>query len=407
MIRGPSRARRGAALAVVLAAVLALTVECAAQAKKEPERREELQRLKSRIDKLQRDLEKSEGTASEATDALRATEKTISEVNRTLSDLAAARREIDRDLAEIAAALAANRADSRNQQTLLEGMLRHQHQHGQTSGLRLLLEGKDLGEVERQMHYLGYVSKWRSRALARLKQNALELGELETSQKAKQKELEDNVASQRKLRTALQADKKSRQQLLTKVRADIARNKKEIGRLKRDEDRLTKLIDQLSKAIATHRNERKRDFPAEKIDDVADNALAGRAFESLKGRLKLPARGELRGRFGSPREAGGVTWKGLFIKTDASQTVRAVADGQVVFADWVRGFGNLLVIDHGGGYMSVYGNNESLLKNVGVRVTSGENVATAGSTGGASETGVYFELRHEGKPFDPMQWVAR
>jgi septal ring factor EnvC (AmiA/AmiB activator) len=406
VIAGRTGARwLGLALAVIALAVSPL--ESAAQAKKEPERREELQRLKSRIDKLQRDLEKSEGAATETTDALRETERSISEVNRTLTDLAAARRDIDRELADIAKQLTANRADTRAQQSLLEGLLRHQYQHGQTSGLRLLLEGKDLGEVERQMHYLGYVSQWRSQALARLKRNATELTELEASQKTKQRELEDNVTAQRKMRAALQTDKKSRQKLLVKVKADIARNKKEIGRLKRDEDRLTKLIEQLSKAIATHRSERKRDSPAEKIDEAADSALAGRAFESLKGRLKLPVKGELRGRFGSPRESGGVTWKGLFIKTDPGHAVKAVADGQVVFADWVRGFGNLLVIDHGGAYMSVYGNNESLVKNVGDMATSGMIVATAGSTGGASETGVYFELRHEGKPFDPMQWVAR
>jgi septal ring factor EnvC (AmiA/AmiB activator) len=102
-----------------------------------------------------------------------------------------------------------------------------------------------------------------------------------------------------------------------------------------------------------------------------------------------------------------VTWKGLFIKTDPGQAVRAVADGQVVYADWVRGFGNLVVVDHGGGYLSVYGNNETVLKQVGDNVTSGEGLATAGSSGGALESGVYFELRHEGKAFDPLRWVAR
>ena len=118
-------------------------------------------------------------------------------------------------------------------------------------------------------------------------------------------------------------------------------------------------------------------------------------------------RGELQGRFGSPREDGGVTWKGLFITADNGREVHAVADGQVVYADWLRGYGNLLVIDHGGGYMSLYGNNESLLKQVGDATQSGETVASVGSTGGAPESGVYFELRHEGKPFDPMKWVAR
>ena len=147
--------------------------------------------------------------------------------------------------------------------------------------------------------------------------------------------------------------------------------------------------------------------PESVVESVADAGFVGRAFESLRGKLKLPARGELAGRFGTPREGGGVTWKGVFIKAESGQSVRAVADGRVVFADWLRGFGNLLILDHGNGYMSLYGNNESLLKSVGENTQSGENIASVGSTGGALESGVYFELRHEGKPFDPMKWIGR
>lgn len=147
--------------------------------------------------------------------------------------------------------------------------------------------------------------------------------------------------------------------------------------------------------------------PESVVESAADAGFAGRAFESLRGKLKLPVRGELAGRFGTPREGGGVTWKGVFIKAESGQSVRAVADGRVVFADWLRGFGNLLILDHGNGYMSLYGNNESLLKSVGENTQSGENIASVGSTGGALESGVYFELRHEGKPFDPMKWIGR
>jgi septal ring factor EnvC (AmiA/AmiB activator) len=143
------------------------------------------------------------------------------------------------------------------------------------------------------------------------------------------------------------------------------------------------------------------------VENVADGSFVGRTFQTLKGKLKLPVRGELQGRFGSPREDGGVTWKGLFIKADNGHAVHSVADGQVVFADWLRGFGNLLIVDHGSGYMSLYGNNESLLKQVGDATQSGETVASVGSSGGALQTGVYFELRYEGKPFDPMKWVGK
>ncbi len=105
------------------------------------------------------------------------------------------------------------------------------------------------------------------------------------------------------------------------------------------------------------------------------------------------------------REA--TTWRGLFIRAAVGQLVRAVADGRVVYADWLRGFGNLLILDHGGGYMSLYGYNEGLLRQVGEGVKGGDAVAQVGASGGAEESGLYFELRHDGKPFDPLRWVAR
>jgi murein hydrolase activator len=116
-------------------------------------------------------------------------------------------------------------------------------------------------------------------------------------------------------------------------------------------------------------------------------------------------RGELRNRFGSPREGSGLLWKGLFIAAPAGHEVKAIAAGRVVFADWLRGFGNLLIIDHGDGYMSLYGNNESLYKQVGTATRGGETVAVVGNSGGNTDSGLYFEIRHQGKAFDPLGWV--
>ena len=135
-----------------------------------------------------------------------------------------------------------------------------------------------------------------------------------------------------------------------------------------------------------------------------DSAKAG-PFERLKGHLRLPVRGELNNRFGSPRFDGGLTWKGLFITARAGEEVRAIAAGRVVFADWLRGFGNLLIIDHGGAYMSLYGNNETLYKRVGETIQGGDPIAAVGNSGGNANSGLYFELRHEGKPLDPLRWV--
>ena len=131
------------------------------------------------------------------------------------------------------------------------------------------------------------------------------------------------------------------------------------------------------------------------------------AFEVLKGRLALPVRGELVNRFGSPRPDGGPAWKGVFIMARPGDEVRAIASGRVVFADWLRGFGNLLILDHGGAYMSLYGNNEALYGRVGDEIQAGATIATVGNSGGNADSGLYFELRHQGRPLDPLSWVVK
>ena len=151
--------------------------------------------------------------------------------------------------------------------------------------------------------------------------------------------------------------------------------------------------------LARSRPERLRN---ERLPDTSGD---GNPFSELKGRLNLPVRGELRNRFGSPREDSGLSWKGLFIAAPAGQDVKAIAAGRIVFADWLRGFGNLLIIDHGDGYMSLYGNNESLYKQVGEASRGGETVAAVGNSGGNMDSGLYFEIRYQGKAFDPLGWV--
>lgn len=139
-------------------------------------------------------------------------------------------------------------------------------------------------------------------------------------------------------------------------------------------------------------------------DAVPDASVSGN-FERLRGRLRLPVKGEVVGRFGTARGEGGV-WRGVFLRAGEGTQVRAVAPGEVVFANWLRGFGNLIIVDHGGEYLSIYGNNQTLFKQVGDQIRAGDVVAGVGATGGQMESGLYFELRHRGKPMDPLQWVS-
>ena len=121
--------------------------------------------------------------------------------------------------------------------------------------------------------------------------------------------------------------------------------------------------------------------------------------------MRLPVRGELINRFGGSRENSNIKWKGLFIRSREGNEVKAIANGEVIFSDWLRGFGNLMILDHGNHYMSLYGNNEAIYKRVGNKVKSGDTIAIVGNSGGNAESGLYFELRYQGKPFDPLGWV--
>nr|MBF0684499.1 peptidoglycan DD-metalloendopeptidase family protein [Pseudomonas sp.] len=144
-------------------------------------------------------------------------------------------------------------------------------------------------------------------------------------------------------------------------------------------------------------------IPADANKSLPDASIKGN-FADLRGRLRLPARGDLAGRFGQAR-AGGGTWRGVFIRTPEQTPVLAVAAGTVVFSGWLRGFGNLLILEHGGEYLTVYGNNEAILKEVGDKVSADEAIASAGSSGGQPESGIYFEVRHRGAPVDPLLWA--
>jgi len=403
---------RVALVALAAAGMLAMSPATRAEKTAAEVEQQRLGELRARIEKLQRELSKSEESRSEAADALKASEKAISEVNRNLVALGREEGKIGQSLNEVQKRIQATRADVGRQQGLLDRMLRHQYMHGNADALRLVLDGQDVAEVERQLRYFSYVSRMRATLITQKKQTLTNLAELESTARLKKAQLTANADEQRKARAALRSERGARQKVVARIAADISKSRREIGRLKRDEDRLAKLVDQLAKALAQQQRSEGRTpgrvrKPGEAIDEVADASFVGRAFQTLRGKLKLPVRGELAGRFGASREEGGVTWKGLFIKSGAGQPVKAVADGRVIFADWLRGFGNLLILDHGGGYMSLYGNNESLLKQVGDMVPSGETIASVGSTGGAVESGVYFELRHEGKPFDPMKWVGK
>ena len=360
----------------------------------------ELRELRSRIEALQKGLADAEESKNEAADALRESEREISEANRALRELGLQSREINRQIAALGAESRQREEALKAQQALLADLLYRQYLGGQLEPLKLLLNREDPNEIARRLHYFSYVSRARARLIADTRASLAQLGQLSREAGEKAAELAAITAENNAQRARLEREKRARNQLLTRISRDIQRQRREIGTLKRDETRLTRLVESLARLVA-----RSKPAPRLKNERVPQASAGDSPFLELKGRLNLPVRGELANRFGSPRSDGGVLWKGLFILARAGEEVRAVADGRVVFADWLRGFGNLLIVDHGDAYMSLYGNNEALYKRVGDPIRGGEPVAAVGASGGNADSGLYFELRHQGRPLDPLDWV--
>ncbi|OGA28911.1 MAG: peptidase M23, partial [Betaproteobacteria bacterium RIFCSPLOWO2_12_61_14] len=269
---------------------------------------------------------------------------------------------------------------------------------GERSYLKLLVMGEDPDQVARELHYYGYISRAQAAFIQSLHADLERLRAIEALTRDKTTELSAIESEQRTERSQLLGQQVERRRVLDRVSAQLRDQRREVKSLERDQARLSRLVDRLTKVIAApigRRNER-----------VPERGGAEGSFAHLKGKLRLPIKGEIMNRFGARRSERGPQWKGLFIRAASGQEVRVVAAGRVVFAEWMRGFGNLLIVDHGGGYLTIYGNNESVLKAVADPVRTGDVVATVGATGGSPESGLYFETRRQGKPFDPLKWIS-
>ena len=398
------RARGLRVVAVVILFALAAAFAAAAPRKDAPDSSEALRDVREKIEKLQRDLAKTEETRGGADRELRESDKAVSDAHRALFGLREKRAAIEAELAGIARDTQQARSSVSEQQALAERLVRLQYEQGGTDRLRLLIEGRDAATVSRHLAYYGYIQRARADVIAALRGKAETLAALDADARARRDELAANQDEQAREVAVLEKERAGRAATVKRLAGEIERGRKEIGRLKRDEARLTRLVEEIARALAAKTPEAKPGL-GRKVERVADASLASQPFASLKGRLRLPVRGELVNQFGTPRDEG-TAWKGLFIRCITGETVHAVADGRVVYADWLRGFGNLLILDHGGGYMSLYANNEGLLRQVGDKVRSGDPIAQVGASGGSAESGLYFELRRDGKPFDPLKWVV-
>ena len=397
-------------------------------AKKIDTAKEDLSDIQTKIQALKKELDSKQEAHKEAADALKDSETAISAANQKLHDINQ-KQQLNKSALNSLKKQSININDKLGQQQQqLSDLLRQQYMHGNQSYTQLILQDKNPSEIARDIKYFSYIAKAHAKVIDDMQGNLAKVKALNNKTAATLQEVADLKNKQEAEKKTLVQQKQEKSKVVKNLSSQIASQRNEIDKLKRDEKSLSNLVERLAKIVppvVKHKKSKKL-VPDETIADgktnkdsgkdstkktviannetLPNNDFAGINFASLRGKLRLPVRGEVTNHFGGSREDTGVSWKGLFIKSAEGADVKAVADGRVVFADWMRGFGNLIIVDHGNGYMSLYGNNQAVLKQVGEEVNAGDTIASVGNSGGNESNGLYYELRRNSQPFDPLSW---
>lgn len=351
-----------------------------------------LQALQAEIARVQERLQAARGRQGKLERELRRLEREIGQSNREL-------RDIDARLARSQQRLDALRATRRSQldaleeqRALLAQQVRAAYAGGRQAQVKLLLNQQDPAAVGRVLAYYDYLQTARLERINAVEATLTDLRRTEAEIGKETQTLETARKAQQERQQALLTGKRERGQVLASLKAEIRGSDERLAALREDEEQLKALLAKLARVLA--------DIPNE--DGL-------RPFPALKGQLPWPADGQLQARFGDARgQSGtGLRWQGVLINAPEGHQVRAISHGRVAFADWMRGFGLLLIVDHGQGYMSLYGYNQSLYASVGDWVEPGQVIGAAGRSGGHETAGVYFEIRHQGKPVNPAQWCGQ
>jgi septal ring factor EnvC (AmiA/AmiB activator) len=370
---------------------LSAPLAASAQAKATPSQKEaELRKVNSKIEKVRKsvnaDIEKRDRLSVQLRDA----ELGVQDARKRLEAVRAERiasegrlRELELERAKLDKELAGERG-------ALAGELRAAYVNGREEEIKLLLNQEDPATFGRMLQYYGYLGRARAERIGSIRDKLEHLALVREKIAAEHARLQELEAGQEREVAALRSAQDRRSKAVASINNQIKSRGGELQRLESQARGLEKLIADLRKAL--------RDVP------VAKQA----PFEPLKGKLPWPVQqGRVLARFGQPRAGGSMRWQGMLIGTDRGARVRAPFAGRVAYADWLPGMGLMLVVDHGGGYMSLYGHNEELFRKVGDPVAAGDVIGSVGDTGGHNQPALYFEVRRGRQPVDPEIWLRR
>lgn len=349
-----------------------------------------LQVLRERIGALQQRMDRTRGEQHKLTSQLRDTEQQVGRLTRRLRVLAGRLARQQDKLRELRDKERTDSLALVSERDALATQMRAAYVTGRQERIKLLLNQEDPATLSRVLTYYDYLHRYRAGRMDRLQTQLATLARTREQIDAETSQLASLQDKNQQEKQALEQSQSQRRQVVRALAKDLLSQGEEMTRLQRDEQELQNLLRGLREALS--------DIPPD-VDD-------SQPFAQRRGELPWPSKGRVSVNFGQAK-IGNLRWDGVMISAPEGREVHAVHAGRVAYADWLRGFGLLVIIDHGDGYMTLYGHNQSLFKETGDWVSAGEVIASVGNSGGRDQTGVYFGIRHQGKPVDPIRWCRR
>lgn len=373
-----------------------------------------LNETRSRIQNVQQNLQQISGQKTEINAQLATIEKEYGTAAALFKNLQQQVEQNQHNLQQIKLDIRRCHDEMAKQRQGLAGQIKAAYAMGRQDKLKILLNQQNPALASRILVYYDYLNSAKVKKVTDVKETLAQLELLEERQQEESSRLEQNLEQKRSEQIALDKVRSQRNLLLTQLDNDFADNEQHLAELKESEEKLRNLVSSLQKLSGELSGGEAQDgeHAAESAEAQRENTLTTAAadfkrgeFSKLKGELPWPVRGSLANSYGSPRLQS--QWDGVLIEAKEGAEIHVVSDGVVTFSDWLRGYGLITIIDHGGGYMTLYAFNQSLYKKSGDRVVAGEVIASVGQSGGRSRPGLYFGIRKKGRPVDPAEWCRK
>ena len=352
---------------------------------------QKLDRVQKSIGKVKQHLKSTRYKRGHVITELKQLESTISKNSAALGETEKKIDRLNNDITNLRQELSSLQGSLNKQRQGLSEQLRAAYAIGRQQQVKMLLNQQDPEEMGRVMVYFDYFNRAREHRIDEFMQTITEKQRVEEALKTALDDYQETLDTRKKQKKSLLSQRLKRNELLASLERKINNQEKNLSELETSRNRIENLLMSLGELLA----------------DIPQSPSDSRPFKQQKGKLPWPASGPFLASYGETRKQGGLKWNGVLISTKHGTPVRAVSHGRVAFADWLQGFGFITIIDHGDGYMSLYGHNETLIKQAGDWVEASEVIATSGDSGGQPMPGVYFEIRARGKPVNPGAWCSR